>query len=76
MASTNITLDDEAYGLLNALKRPGQSYSQVVKDHFRLPADTAGELLDATEKLPPPRGFNAERMEAYLKTRKRRSNRK
>ncbi|HTD65034.1 MAG TPA: antitoxin VapB family protein [Candidatus Limnocylindria bacterium] len=75
MASTNITLDDEAYRLLNALKRPGQSYSQVIKEHFFTPCDTAGELLDAMERMPPPRGLNLELLDQVMKDRKRRSKR-
>ena len=50
-----ITIDDEAYKLLSALKRlPGDSFTKVILRHLNRPADTGGELLEAMEKLPPP----------------------
>jgi predicted CopG family antitoxin len=73
MASTTITLNQPAYTRLKKLKRPGQSFSEVVLEHLHVPADTAGELLDYLESQPLPRGLNIERMEKALKARKRRS---
>ena len=50
-----ITIDDDAYNLLSALKRrPGDSFTKVILRHLNRPADTGGELLEAMEKLPPP----------------------
>ncbi len=50
-----ITIGDEAYKLLSALKRlPGESFTKVILRHLNRPADTGGELLEAMEKLPPP----------------------
>ena len=50
-----ITIDDDAYKLLSALKRrPGDSFTKVILRHLNRPADTGGELLEAMEKLPPP----------------------
>ena len=43
MAVKTITIDLMAYGLLARCKREGQSFSDVIKDHFRRPL-TAGEL--------------------------------
>ena len=76
MASTNITVSQPAYERLKKLKHPGQSFSDVILTHFAPPLDTAGEVLDALEKAPAPRGLDWERADAYLKDRKRRSNRK
>src|ERR1044071_1093444 len=50
-----ITIDDDAYKLLSALKRrPGDSFTKVILRHLNRPADTGGELLEAMEKLRPP----------------------
>ena len=72
MASTNITVDEEAYDILNSLKSRGQSYSQVIKEHFFRPADTCGDLLDAMERRPMP-PINLKRLEKLINDRKRRS---
>jgi predicted CopG family antitoxin len=45
MAFKTITIDIEAYGLLSRQRRPGQSFSQVIKAHFA-PTHTAGRLLE------------------------------
>jgi predicted CopG family antitoxin len=50
-----ITIDDHAYKLLSSLKRdPRDSFTKVILRHIHKPAETCGELLDATQGDPPP----------------------
>jgi predicted CopG family antitoxin len=49
-----ITVDDDVYQFLLSLKRPGDSFTKVLRRHVAKPADTCGELLDVLGQMPPP----------------------
>ena len=50
MAVKTITIDMEAYDLLAAEKREGESFSKVIKRRLR-PAQTAAALLERLEQI-------------------------
>ena len=59
MPSINITISVEAHERLSALKKPGQSFSDVILENVeRPPYETAGELLDSFKEDPLP--YNAD----------------
>ncbi|MEN8375105.1 MAG: antitoxin VapB family protein [Gemmatimonadota bacterium] len=51
MAVKTITIDMPAYDALKRRKRPGQSFSDVIKEHFTRGV-TGAELLRALVDLP------------------------
>lgn len=55
MARTTIALNDEAYRRLKQAKRKGESFSEVVIRTMRECGNTAGEILDLSERDTPPR---------------------
>ena len=69
MAVKTITIDIEAYEMLARCKKPGQSFSQVIKE--RVGARTTGrELWSALEAGVPSEG-TLDLIEAQVKTRRR-----
>ena len=57
MPSITITVSTEAHSRLASLKRPGQSFSEVILEHvYPPPCETAGELLNDLEANPPQGG--------------------
>lgn len=52
MATKTIALDHEAYALLRAHKRGGESFSDVVKREFR-PRRSILDLAGSLKHLPP-----------------------
>ena len=74
MAVKTITIDIEAYGLLSHHKQAGQSFSDVIKAHFK-PLPTAGrfrrhvltvrlpaDVLDAVDRVISDRKRSALRV--------------
>lgn len=51
MSSKTVELDEEAYEILSRQKQAGQSFSEVVKEHFAKPGrSTAADLLRNAER--------------------------
>lgn len=69
MAVKTITIDIEAYGLLAHHKRTGQSFSQVIKEHFTS-QPTVATFRTALESVTVgPEAVDA--MEEQLRARRR-----
>jgi predicted CopG family antitoxin len=69
MAVKTITIDLDAYELLARHKRPGQSFSTVIKKHFG-PRKTAAALLRALPSLTL-KDETLDQIEAQVKERRR-----
>ena len=76
MPSINITISVEAHARLSALKKPGQSFSDVILENVeRPPFQTVGELLDSFREDPIPYKANPVALAELKKGRGRRSSR-
>lgn len=76
MPSITITISVEAHQRLSALKKAGQSFSDVILEHVeRPPYETAGELLDSLRKEPVPYKADPVVLSQLKKDRGRRSSR-
>jgi predicted CopG family antitoxin len=76
MAVKTITIDMEAYGILSRNKKAGQSFSQVIKEHFGPQPNVArfrermrsvrfsDDFLDAAERVVRDRRKNPARAAA------------
>jgi predicted CopG family antitoxin len=73
MPST-IKINDEAYSLLKELKAPGETFSDVIIQHIRPPADTCGELLERLRFAPVPK-IDEATFRRFTSERRRRSQR-
>lgn len=71
MAVKTITIDMDAYGLLSLNKRPGQSFSQVIKAQFA-PRPTAARFKAALRagKIGPVSDEALDAMERIVKARR------
>ena len=72
MASTNVNINGAAYQRLKNLKRPGDSFSDVLLRELPEPCGTAGALLDYFDIHPVPKA-NPKLRRTLLKGRGRRS---
>ena len=74
MPSINITISVEAHKRLSDLKKPGQSFSDVILEHVDPPPyETAGELLDSFKEDPVPYNADPVALSEIKKNRGRRS---
>jgi predicted CopG family antitoxin len=76
MATTTISIDSEAYALLDSIRTERESFSQVIKRCLSAPAGTCGELADALKAMEGVSLITPERRAVLRAGRKRRSPRR
>jgi predicted CopG family antitoxin len=69
MAVKTITIDLEAYETLARRKRPGQSFSEVIKQHFA-GGSTGRDVLEAVRRLSIS-ADTLDAVEAQIRARRR-----
>lgn len=69
MAVKTITIDMEAYNLLSHGKKEGQSFSDVIKAHFR-PMPTAGRFKAMMRTIKPMDLETLDRIDEIIASRK------
>jgi len=70
MAVKTITIDLEAYDLLARHKRPGQSFSQVIKEQFR-GRSTGADLLRVLQTMEPLSEETLDAIDEQVRARRR-----
>ncbi len=70
MAVKTITIDLEAYEALAREKKPGQSFSQVIKAHFG-PAKNARSFRQALREIGSVSGRTLGGIDAVIRSRRR-----
>jgi predicted CopG family antitoxin len=70
MAVKTITIDLEAYERLAKLKRPGQSFSQVIKEAVPTRSATAAEVIELARKARVSSDF-LDRMDEIIAERRK-----
>jgi predicted CopG family antitoxin len=69
MAVKTITIDMEAYDTLSRHKRAGQSFSEVIKEHFSRPL-TGRQFLAAVRRIGPLSEQTLDAMDQIVKDRR------
>jgi len=76
MATTTISVSNDAYQILVKMRKKGQSFSDVIREHLRPKPRTCGELLDELEQeFEGAQLLDLDRVQRLQAERGRRSNR-
>ena len=76
MATTTISISQDAYEILAKMKKKGQSFSDVIREHLRPQPRTCGDLLEELEQeFEGAPLLDLDRVQRLQAERGRRSNR-
>lgn len=75
MAFKTLTISEEAHQRLKKRKLSGESFTEVILREVPEVVETAGEVLDYLERMPPPK-LDPKALKVFREGRGRRSNRK